>query len=133
MRREQPKTAAELRKFGFGMATPLTILGAATWWFNRPSWPYLTGAAAVFLVLGLLAPGVLRVPEKLWMRFAVILGTVMTFLVLVVTFFVVFTPMGIAMRLFKKMPLELAPDPALPTYWQKVEAPSPYSRPDKPY
>ena len=133
MRREKPKTAAELRKFGFVMATPLALLGGATWWLNRPSWPYLTGAAGVFLVLALMAPGVLRVPEKLWMRFAVILGTVMTLLVLVVTFFVVFTPMGIAMRLFRKVPLELAPDPSLATYWQRVDTPSPYSRPDKPY
>jgi len=133
VRTDRPKTDAELRKFGLVMAGPLALLAGVTWWREKAAWPYLAGAALVFLLLGLVAPRSLRVVEKLWMKLAVVMGTVMTYVILILTFFLVFTPMGLVMRALGRRPLPLGFDRQATSYWEPIEAESPYHRAEKPY
>lgn len=133
MRRDRPKTDADLRKFGLVMAAPLTVLAAVTWWRQTGAWSYLAGAAAAFLLLGLAVPRSLRLVEALWMKFAEVMGTVMTYVVLVLAFFLVFTPMGLVMRILGKRQLTLEPDRKVASYWEPTGDNSPYTRADKPY
>ena len=97
------------------------------------AWPYLAGAAVVFLALGLAAPRTLGPVERAWMKFAVVLGTVVTYLVLVITFFVVFAPFGLMARLIGRRPLSLGFRPGTTSYWEAIEPDSPYTRAAKPY
>ena len=133
MRQEKPKTDAELRKFGFVMAVPLALLAALTWWRGTWAWPYLGGAAIVFAGLGLAAPRSLAIVERAWMRLAAVLAAVMTRVVLVITFFLVFTPFGLVMRALGRRPLAVTADPNAASYWDPVEKDSSYTRADRPY
>lgn len=127
------KTTKELRKFGFVMAVPLALIGGYLWWKGRGAYPYVLGVSGFFLLSGLLVPRLLGPIEWAWMKFAEVLGAVMTRVILTVAFFVVITPFGLLLRLLGKDLLGLRLDRGAPSYWVSVEADGPCSRPDKPY
>jgi hypothetical protein len=132
-RARRPKAPHELRKFGFVMAGAFAVLGALAAWRGRPPGPYLLALAVVFLVPALVSPRLLAPIERAWMTLAEAIGSVMTVVILTLAFLVVFTPMGIMLRLLGKDLLGLKPDRKLRTYWTPVEADGPATRPDKPF
>jgi hypothetical protein len=133
MKEQAPKTARELRNFALVMTVGLGIIGGLLLWKDRAAAPYLLGLAAAFLISGLLFPKSLRPIEWLWMKLALFLGIIMTFIILNFTFFVAITPMGLIMRLLGKRPLAVGFDRDRSSFWEPVDADGPWGRPDKPY
>ena len=133
MARKQQTETQRLRKFGFVMAVAFGIFGALFLWRDKPWGIYTLYAAAAFLGLGLVAPRLLAPIEKAWMALARVLQTVMTALILTLTFLLVMTPMGLLVRLTGKDLLGMKGDPEIESYWVPVEQEGPASRPDKPY
>jgi hypothetical protein len=127
------KTVRELRKFGLAFGGGLTLLGSLALWRGKAAWPWVLGVAAVVLTLAVLAPAALRPLEKLLSTLFRWLTAALTYVILVVTFFVVVTPIGLVMRLLGKDPLHLERQPKRPSFWAPVELEGPASRPDKPY
>lgn len=123
----------ELRKFGFVMAVAFGIFGALFVWRDKPWGMYTLYVAGAFLALALIAPRALGPIEKGWMALARVLQTVMTAVILTLTFFLVMTPMGLLLRLAGKDLLGMKGDPSIETYWEPVDPDGPASRPDKPY
>ncbi len=124
----------DLRKFGAVMAVGFAIIAAITFWRgHEPAWQILAGISGFFLVFGLILPRVLRPIEWVWMKFAHVLGIVMTYVIVTLTFFLVMTPMGLMLRLFGKDLLSLKLNKSAASYWLKVDPEGPSSRPDKPY
>lgn len=113
----------EQRKFGILMAVCIGLLGLFRWWKHGfvvvPT--YFLGLAAAFLVLGLIAPGVLRPVLVVWMKFAEALNWLVTRILLTVAFFVLIVPVRVIMKLFGHDPLQRAWNPALETYWEEAE------------
>ena len=61
----------------------------------------------IFLVLGLLNSKILTPLNKLWFKFGILLGKIISPLVMGIIFFLVVTPIGLIMRLFGKDVLNL--------------------------
>ena len=61
----------------------------------------------IFLFLGLLNSNVLSPLNKLWFRFGLLLGKIISPIIMGIIFFLVVTPIAIIMRLFKKDILNL--------------------------
>src|SRR5215469_8082024 len=61
-------------------------------------WGWLI-ASAVFLLLGLIAPGVLHPLSRVWMRLALLLQRIVNPIVTGVIFYVIFVPTGFIIRL----------------------------------
>ena len=61
----------------------------------------------IFLALGLINSKILTPLNKLWFKFGLLLGRFISPLIMGIIFFVVVTPTGIIMRLFKKDLLNL--------------------------
>ena len=61
----------------------------------------------VFLILGLINSNILKPLNKIWFKFGIILGKIISPLVMGVIFFFVVTPTGLLMRIFKKDILNL--------------------------
>ena len=61
----------------------------------------------IFLFLGLLNSNVLSPLNKLWFRFGLLLGKIISPIIMGLIFFLVVTPIAIIMRLFKKDILNL--------------------------
>ena len=127
------KTVTELRKFGFAFTGGLTLLGSLLWWREKAAWPWVLGAAAVVLMLALVAPAALRPLEKLLATLFRWIMAALTYVILVVTYYLVVTPIGLIMRLFGQDPLHLKRQPDRPSFWVPVEEDGPHSRADKPY
>tara|TARA_B100001989_G_scaffold98030_1_gene68481 strand:- start:82 stop:465 length:384 start_codon:yes stop_codon:yes gene_type:complete len=75
-----------------------------------------------FLILGIINSKILSPLNKLWFKFGLILGKIMSPLIMGIIFFVVVTPIGVAMRLLKKDLLSLKYNQK-GTYWIKKTGP----------
>ena len=76
--------------------------------------------AVAILLVGLVFPRLLVVPNRLWCRFGLVIGGVMSQVIMTVIFFLVLTPTGLAMRMFRRVSTEHRrfPDTAADsTYW----------------
>jgi len=113
----------DLRKFGITMAVGLGVLGALFLWRGKGEPMIFFGLAALFLILGLVLPVVLRPVQRAWMAFAIVLGWVMTRVILVVLFFVGITPVALIARVVGKRFLTLGFEPERASYWERREKP----------
>ena len=78
--------------------------------------------SAIFLFLGLINSNLLNPLNKLWFKFGLLLGNILSPVVMGLIFFLVVTPIGIIMRLFKKDLLNLKFSKTN-TYWIKKSGP----------
>ncbi len=127
------KDMRELRKFGLVMAGALAVVTILLLVRHFQSWQITAGLSAAFLLAGLLAPGILRPLEWTWMKFAHVLGFVMTNILLTAVFFTGVTLTGLVMRLLGRRPLNLNISPEEESYWIDVDQDGPCRRPEKPY
>jgi hypothetical protein len=110
-----------LRKFGITMATVFIVLTLFILVRHKLNpWPSAI-IAVVFLGLGFCAPPFLRPVYIFWMRLAHALGYVNTRLILFILYYLILTPVGLAMRLFSGDPLDREFSKGAPTYWRQVE------------
>ena len=68
-------------------------------------WPLIL--LSVFLILGLLNSKILYPLNKIWFKFGLLLGRIVSPLVMVIIFFLVVTPIGLLMRILNKDLLNL--------------------------
>ena len=61
----------------------------------------------IFLILGLLKSSVLTPLNLLWFKFGILLGKIISPIIMGFVFFIVVTPTGLIMRIFKKDLLKL--------------------------
>lgn len=97
-------------------------------------WPLTDGAAprawsllvaAALLLAGYLAPALLAPFNRLWFRFGILLGRVVSPVVLALLFFATVLPTGLLMRLFRKDILRLRFDRQAKSYWIPRDPPGP--------
>ncbi len=78
--------------------------------------------SSLFLLLGLLNSNILTPLNKLWFRFGLFLGKIISPIIMGVIFFLVVTPIGLIMRLFGKDILNLKLNKKKNSYWiEKVD------------
>ena len=73
----------------------------------------------VFLVLGVLNSKLLTPFNKLWFKFGILLGSIVSPIVMGTVFFLVVTPVGLIMRLLGKDLLRINKNKTVFTYWIK--------------
>jgi hypothetical protein len=115
----KPRTFRAEREFGLLVGAVFGLLG--WWWLYRGKFVSaatvlaITGAALV--LFGLLAPRVLVVPRRLWMKLAEALAFVSSRVILALIFFLVLTPIGVVKRAMGWDPLERRAG-ARESFWQ---------------
>jgi len=123
-----------LRKFAFSSSALIVILfGLLIPWlfgFILPLWPWIAGAGLT--TWGAIAPMSLNPLYKVWMRFGLVMSRITTPLILGIVFFLVFTPIALAMRLFGRDRLSLIPDKDTDTY-RVASTEQPSNKLEKPY
>jgi len=78
--------------------------------------------SAIFLILGLLKSKLLTPLNKLWFRFGIFLGKIITPIIMGIIFFIVVTPIGLIMRLIGKDVLNLKYNKKK-SYWIEKDGP----------
>lgn len=93
---------SELRKFGLSVGAAFVVLGGISWWRGHEIPPrVLWVLGTCLLVPGLLFPAVLGPVHTGWMKMAAFLGHVNTRIILTLLYYLVFTPVGFLMSLFR--------------------------------
>jgi hypothetical protein len=114
--RDEVKPGSE-RAFGYTIAIVLLIVSVfPLLHFSEPRiWPL--PVAAAFGATGLMRPSLLRIPNRLWFRFGLLLHRVVNPVVLGILFYLVITPVALLVRTFGGKLLPLAFDESALTYW----------------
>jgi hypothetical protein len=99
-------TAAQGRKFGLTVGIAFLALTGLLLWREHAVPASVSGALGGLLVLaGLLVPTRLGAVERAWMTLAHAISRVTTPIVMGIVYFLVVTPIGLAVRVFGKNPL----------------------------
>ena len=107
----------KLRKFGLTVAAGFTILGLVSRWRGHTLAPQVMWTlAALLLAPALVAPMLLAPVERVWMTIGGWLAWFNTRVILTVLFYIVVTPVGLLMRLFRD-PLDRRLDGKTASYW----------------
>jgi hypothetical protein len=105
------------RSFGNVFAGVFALLGAYRLWHGKADGYAWLAVAAVFLSLAWLWTRPLQPLNRLWARLGALLHRIVTPLMMGLMFFVVITPIGLAVRALGKDLLRLRRDPAAASYW----------------
>lgn len=121
--KQKEKTPQQLKEFGQVMAIASLVFSCLLVYKKQTVTLLLFALlllALIFLLFATFLPRALKVPEYYWMKFAEKLGTVMTFLIMFITFYCVFMPIGILLRIIGKDLLQRKLNPNATTYWEKT-------------
>ncbi len=75
----------------------------------------------IFIILGILNSKLLTPLNKLWFKFGILLGSIVSPIIMGIVYFLVVTPTGIIMRLLGKNLLHMKKIKSASTYWTKRE------------
>ena len=96
------------QRFGFFFTFVFTVVAAYFYYSANVTWTYVfTVTALAFLLVTLIKSDALLPLNKLWMRFGLLLGMIVSPIVLGVIFFGLFTPIAMLMRLSGRDELRL--------------------------
>jgi len=109
-----------LRQFGLMLGGILVLVFGLLlpwiWeWENLPNLKWI-GAGLLIITWALLAPNSMRGLYYGWMRVAMVIGNVVNAVILAIVFFLVITPMGVAMRMMGKDPMCRTLDKSVVSY-----------------
>jgi hypothetical protein len=113
------------RTFGIVLGLFFLLIGLTPLRTHRPIRWWALAISFTFLVLALVRPPLLHPLNQLWIRLGVLLGKIVNPIVTALLFYLVFTPVGIMLRLLGKDPLHLKFDATNGTYWKTRVPPGP--------
>ena len=108
---------SDLRKFGITIGVILLIIAGFLLWKEKESFQILLTFGVTLCIFGIVIPFILKPIYWVWMIFAIILGWFMTRVILSLLFYVVFTSIGLTLRLFGKQFLDLRWEKSKDSYW----------------
>ena len=77
----------------------------------------------IFFLLAFLAPKILVLPNKLWFKFGLLIGSIVAPIVITLVYFVTVVPTGLIMRLLGKDLLKQKLDKNAKSYWIERKEP----------
>ena len=105
------------KKFGFFFSLVFTFCAAYFYFNGAVTWVYyFSSAGAIFFVVTIVKADLLLPLNKLWIRFGLLLGMIVSPIVLGLIFFGIFTPTAFLMRLSGRDELRLKLNKK-PSHW----------------
>ena len=110
-----------LKKFSFAMFFALCVISAILLLKHKSIFIWLYSLGVVFFLSGVFYANSLKLIYIIWMHFAYALNYINTRLILIIFFYLIFAPIGLAMRLFRIDLLDRKIEKDKQTYWKKKE------------
>lgn len=111
----------KLRSFGLIVGGLLLALAFYLAIFRDPTLVWLWMIGALLMILGAVSPRLLRLPYIGWMSLALILGFFVSRIILIVLFYLILTPLGLARQLIKGDFLNQKINKKRKSYWIKYK------------
>ena len=109
------------RSFGITFSIVFLAIGGYIFWKSGEVVWWLVAAAAVLLMITLIYPRLLAMPNALWFKFGMLLGRFIAPIVMALVYITTFIPMGLYIRLTGKDLMSTRLDPDTDSYWIKRE------------
>ncbi len=119
-----PTDAREIRRFGIIAFVFFGIFFGIALWRQKDIAGYFFGALSFLGLCFVLFPGPLKPVYTRWLLIAHLIGTVMTSLILTLTYYLMITPTAWIIRLIKGRPLPVSSDKTAPSYWVERSEPA---------
>lgn len=113
-----------LRKFGITMGAAFLAIALFILFKLRGATLPIFLTSAVFFMLAFISPNLLKPIYASWMRLAFTLNWITTRLILLIIFYLLFTPIGLIMRLSRIDLLDRKAANNRESYWKKKEKPN---------
>lgn len=110
-----------LRKFGITMGVVFLVITLLIFIKHRYIAVSVSIISFLFFALALFIPRSLKLLYSLWMKFAFVLAWINTRLILFILFYLIFTPLGLSMKIFGADLLDRKIDKSRNSYWKKKE------------
>ena len=123
--RDEKTAPGSDRTFGLVMATALMLVTLLNGWHTGRAWPWTGAAAALFLAAALLRPAILHPLNLLWLKFGLLLHSVVNPVVMALVYYGTVLPTGLVMRMLGKDLLRLKWQPDADSYWIPRQPPGP--------
>jgi hypothetical protein len=107
----------ELRNFGIIVGIGFAVIGGLFLWRDKSIYLYFFCISFPLLLLGFVAPKILKPVQKAWMTLAIVLGWIVTNIILFILFFLGVTIIGLLAKLFRKKFLDLKFNMDVESYW----------------
>jgi hypothetical protein len=125
LRRGKLSKVSSDRSFGLVFTAFFAILAVWPLLRSKPLRPWALAVSGVFLLLALVAPGLLHPLNTLWARLGLLFSKITNPIITGLMFYLVFMPTGYLFRLLGKDLLRLKFDPDAETYWISRQPPGP--------
>lgn len=109
----------EPRKFGFSLGLGLNILGCILFYRHKGYFIWFSTTGSIVLIAAILYPKILVPLKKLLDRLIFIIGWLASTISLLIAFYLIFTPIGLLLRIFKKDLLQQNIDKKTHSYWSR--------------
>jgi len=106
-----------LRKFGFTLVVVLSIISLILFLRHNHQFFAIFIIAAGLLFITAIVPAILKPLYIFWMKLAFVLSWINTRLILILTYYLLITPIGIIIRVFGKDLLDRAIKKDKDSYW----------------
>ena len=105
------------RKFGFFFSTIFLLVSFYSYFIGSEIMVYLLGTiCGILLIITIINADILFPRNKLWMKFGILLGKIVSPIIMGIIFFVIVTPTSLIMKVIGKNLLNLKRDNKK-TYW----------------
>ena len=123
--RDEKVVAGSDRSFGLVMAGAFAAVTSLNAWHSGRLWPWTGGLAGLLLVASLLRPSLLHPLNLIWLRFGLLLHSIVNPIVMALVFYGTVLPTGLVMRMLGKDLLRLKRQPDVDSYWIVRQPPGP--------
>ncbi len=105
------------KNFGIVFAIVFGAIGFFLYWKSgEPTW-WLFAIAAAFLITAFARPTLLKIPNLLWFKFGMLLGSIVAPIVMALVYVTTLVPMGLFIKLTGKDLLHIKLDRQSKSYW----------------
>ena len=111
------------RNFGIVFFLVFLIISLYPLTFNEALAKWALVISIIFLALGLINSKILTPLNRLWFKFGIFLGRIISPIIMALIFFLVVTPIGLIMRLLRKDLLNLKYNKKTKSYWIEKNGP----------
>lgn len=119
--RQEKIKASSNKNFGLTLGFVFCLLAVLPLLIGKamPFWLFILGS--ILLIVALAKPGLLSLPNTLWLRLGLFLNKLVSPLILFILFYFVFLPTGLILKIFSKDILDIKIDKSKKSYWIKSE------------
>jgi hypothetical protein len=123
-RKEEHKGPSD-RSFGWVFVVFFAFVALWPLVWGRPLRSWALGLSASTALITLIRPGILHPFNRAWMAFGLLLSRITNPIITALLFYLVFTPVGLLLRLAGKDLLRLRREPQAASYWIERRPPGP--------